>query len=75
MAANTSFASPLAGVSGTLFPIPPQIEGIFDTISSFGFWPIAFSVLALLVAYDQGRQDSLPHTAVLIRSNLRADLN
>lgn len=75
MAANTSFASPLAGVSGTQFSIPPQIESIVDVISSFGFWPIAFSVLAVLVAYDQSRQDSLAHTAVLIRSNLCADPN
>jgi hypothetical protein len=27
------------------------------------------------VAYDQSTQDSLPHTAVLMRSNLRADPN
>ncbi|VUC37951.1 unnamed protein product [Clonostachys rosea] len=53
MDANTSFASPLAGVTGAQFAIPPQIESIFDAISGFGFWPIAFSVLAVLVAYDQ----------------------
>ena len=59
MATNApSFASPLASVRDG-----PQIEYVVDAISNTSPWTIAFTVLAVLVAYDQsmsivlGKQD------------------
>ncbi|KAK3939347.1 cytochrome P450 61 [Diplogelasinospora grovesii] len=47
--------SPLASArDGNLnLPIPPQLGYVFDAISNAGPWTILFTVLAVLVAYDQ----------------------
>lgn len=47
-----SFASPLASVRDDNLPIPPQVEYVVDT-SNASLWTIAFTILAVLVAYDQ----------------------
>ncbi|KAL2048968.1 hypothetical protein ABVK25_010821 [Lepraria finkii] len=47
-----SFASPLASVRDDNLPIPPQIEYVVDA-SNTSLWTIAFTILAVLVAYDQ----------------------
>lgn len=49
----TSFASPLASVRDSRLPIPPQIDYVVDAISNAGLWTIAFTILAVLIAYDQ----------------------
>lgn len=49
----TSFASPLASVRDGNLLIPPQIEYIVDAIGNASLWTVAFTILAVLVAYDQ----------------------
>ena len=49
----TSFASPPASIRDSNLPIPPQIEYVVDAISNASLWTIAFTILAVLVAYDQ----------------------
>ncbi|OOF99026.1 hypothetical protein ASPCADRAFT_204691 [Aspergillus carbonarius ITEM 5010] len=48
-----SFASPLASVRDAHSLIPSQFEYVVDAVSNAGLWTIAFTVLAILVAYDQ----------------------
>jgi sterol 22-desaturase len=50
--AAASFASPLASVRDGNLLIPPQIEYVVDA-SNASLWTIAFTILAVLVAYDQ----------------------
>lgn len=50
---SPSFASPLASVRANNLPIPSQFEGVVDAISNASPWTIAFTILAVLVAYDQ----------------------
>jgi len=49
----TSFASPLASARDGNVPIPPQIEYVVDAISNASLWTVTFTILAVLVAYDQ----------------------
>jgi C-22 sterol desaturase len=58
----TSFVSPLASVQNGNLPIPPQIEYVVDAISNASLWTIAFTILAVLVAYDQS-------TSIVLREN------
>lgn len=51
---NASFASPLASAQYGLVE-PSPLESFVAGISGIGGWTIAFTVLALLVAYDQGK--------------------
>lgn len=51
---TTSFASPLASLPDTKLPTPSQIEYVIDAISNASLWAIPLTVLAVLVAYDQG---------------------
>ncbi|GKZ96400.1 RNA polymerase C-22 sterol desaturase [Aspergillus niger] len=54
MEANShSFASPLASVRASNLPIPSQFETVVDAVSNASPWTIAFTILAVLVAYDQ----------------------
>lgn len=60
MEANShSFASPLASVRASNLPIPSQFETVVDAVSNASPWTIAFTILAVLVAYDQSM--SLDH--------------
>jgi C-22 sterol desaturase len=47
-------ASPLASAHNGNLPVPPQVEYVLDAISNASFWTIAFTILAVAVAYDQG---------------------
>ncbi|KAK3318355.1 cytochrome P450 61 [Apodospora peruviana] len=54
MATNaTSFTSPLANVKYGAVNVPPQLEYVFETISNASGWTVFFTILGLLVAYDQ----------------------
>ncbi|KAB8072127.1 cytochrome P450 61 [Aspergillus leporis] len=46
-------ASPLASAHNGNLPVPPQVEYVLDAISNASFWTIAFTILAVAVAYDQ----------------------
>lgn len=58
-----SLTSPLASAGDGNLPIPPKIEYVVDAISDASLWTIAFTILAVLAAYDQsmsivpGKQD------------------
>ena len=56
----TSFTSPLANAKYGSVNVPPQIEYIVDAVSNASGWTIAFTVLAVLIAYDQGTLQSQP---------------
>lgn len=51
---NASFASPLADAKTAQVVGNSQIDGVLSTISDLSGWSIALTVLAILVAYDQG---------------------
>lgn len=54
MASNaTSFTSPLASAKLGTVAVPPQLEYVIDTISKASGWTIVFTLLAVLVAWDQ----------------------
>ncbi|KAH8659082.1 hypothetical protein BGZ60DRAFT_117024 [Tricladium varicosporioides] len=60
VAANGSFASPLADAKYAQIVGNPQIDSIIAKVSNLSGWTIALTVLALLIAYDQstyGRKD------------------
>ncbi|RAK97673.1 cytochrome P450 [Aspergillus ibericus CBS 121593] len=48
-----SFASPLASVRDGHLSIPSRLEYVVDAVNNASPWTIAFTVLAILVAYDQ----------------------
>ncbi|PYI11263.1 cytochrome P450 61 [Aspergillus sclerotiicarbonarius CBS 121057] len=48
-----SFASPLASVRAGHLSIPSQFDSVIDAVNNASPWTIAFTVLAILVAYDQ----------------------
>ncbi|KAI4133543.1 MAG: hypothetical protein LQ347_002135 [Umbilicaria vellea] len=50
---GTSFVSPLASVRDGKLPNHPQVEYVVDAISNTSLWTVAFTILSVLVAYDQ----------------------
>ncbi|RDW92043.1 cytochrome P450-23 [Coleophoma crateriformis] len=52
-AQNASFVSPLADAKFAQIVGNPQIDGILVSLSQLSGWTIAFTLLAVLVAYDQ----------------------
>lgn len=53
-AQNVSFTSPVADASHGPVPINNNmVTDIFSTVQGLSGWTIAFTILALLVAYDQ----------------------
>lgn len=59
MASNSSVTSVLANAKYAGVSIPPQVDQVvdqvYDAVASRGPWALVFSVLALLVAYDQSK--------------------
>jgi hypothetical protein len=53
MAANVSFSSVVANAKFPAVNIPQQVDFILDAISNVGPWTAVFTIVALLVAYDQ----------------------
>ncbi|KAG7147474.1 Cytochrome 61 like protein [Verticillium longisporum] len=53
MDANTTFTSVLANAKFASVSIPPQVDSVIEAVSNASVWTIVFTVLALLVAYDQ----------------------
>ena len=53
MEANSSVTSVLANARYGGVSIPPQVDQIVDAVASSGPWTLAFTILAVLVAYDQ----------------------
>ncbi|KAK4211684.1 cytochrome P450 61 [Rhypophila decipiens] len=54
MATNaTSFTSPLASVKYGAVNFPSQLEYVVEAISQASAWSVLFTILGLLVAYDQ----------------------
>jgi hypothetical protein len=56
MASNDSFTSILANTKYAAVNIPQQIDFVLDTVTNLSPWSILFTVLAVLVAYDQSEQ-------------------
>lgn len=52
----TAFTSPLASLKYGAVNMPPQVEYLVETISQVTGWQIFFTVLGLLVVYDQCRR-------------------
>jgi C-22 sterol desaturase len=50
---NASFASPLVDPTYTQIVGNSQVDGVLASLSQLGGWAITFTVLALLVVYDQ----------------------
>ncbi|KAK0714630.1 cytochrome P450 61 [Lasiosphaeris hirsuta] len=56
MATNaTSFASPLASVRFGTVNVPQSLEYVVETLAQTNAWSVFFTLLALLVVYDQVR--------------------
>lgn len=53
MESNSSFTSVLAGSKYAGVPVPPQVDYVVEAVVNSGPWTILFTVLAILVAYDQ----------------------
>lgn len=49
----TTFTSPLAAIKYGAANIPQPVEYVLRTVSELSGWQVVFSILALLVAYDQ----------------------
>lgn len=56
MTANSSFAAPLVDAKITQLTGSPQIDGLLKNIFELSAWQIAITVLLVLVAYDQCKQ-------------------
>ena len=67
-----SFASPLASVRDAHSLIPSQFEYVVDAVSNAGLWTIAFTVLAILVAYDQSMSLVCVNTTQTLKLTLLA---
>ena len=52
---NASFASPLADSKYAQVTGNSHIEGLLSTISGISGWTIAFTLFAMVVAYDQSK--------------------
>lgn len=52
-ALNASIASPLADAKVSQFVGHPQIDSVLSTLLELNGWAVAFTILMLLVAYDQ----------------------
>ena len=48
-----SFTSPLASARGSYMPTTPQIDYVVNAIGNASLPSIIFTILAILVAYDQ----------------------
>lgn len=59
MEANSTVTSVLANARFSGVSFPPQVDQAIDqvveAVTSSGPWAVVFSVLALLVAYDQSK--------------------
>lgn len=57
---STTFTSVLASarVGGVAFP--PQLDYVFETISSVSVWTLLLTVLAMCVVYDQCTSPAFP---------------
>jgi sterol 22-desaturase len=53
MASNSSNTSPLAAVGYGSVNVPAHVEYLLDAVSRTSGWTIAFTILAIAVAYDQ----------------------
>ncbi|KEZ40985.1 Cytochrome P450 61 [Scedosporium apiospermum] len=53
MESNSNFTSVLASAKYGGVPVPPQVDYVVDAVVNSGPWTILFTVLAILVAYDQ----------------------
>ncbi|PKS08854.1 hypothetical protein jhhlp_003465 [Lomentospora prolificans] len=53
MESNTSFTSVLASSKYAGVTVPPQIDYVVEAVVNSGPWTILFTLLAILVAYDQ----------------------
>lgn len=49
----TSFTSPLSDAKYGTVNVPSQLGYVVDTIAQTGVWTVLFTILAVLVAYDQ----------------------
>jgi len=57
MESNSNFTSVLASAKYGGVPVPPQVDYVVDAVVNSGPWTILFTVLAILVAYDQSKKD------------------
>lgn len=55
MEANSSVTSVLANAKYAGVSIPPQVDQVVDAVVSSGPWTLFFTILAILVAYDQSK--------------------
>ena len=79
MASNSSVTSVLANAKYAGVSIPPQVDQVVDAVVSSGPWAVVFTILALLVAYDQSKTiapgASMAHARSRLPQQLTMDLN
>lgn len=55
MASNTTVTSMLANAKYAGVSVPPQVDQILEAVANTGPWTVFFTLLAVLVAYDQSK--------------------
>lgn len=68
MEANSSVTSVLANARYGGVSIPPQVDQLVDAVTRSGPWALVFTILAVLVAYDQSKTSwTCAYTARLVQ--------